>query len=94
MVNKILTPEQDESVELHLITHHLVDHQYSTEGIIQGVTRNEYRGMTPQELHNFVHRHNHFPVNSIVHEHSIECLAAYAEAAWCKKQELKELANT
>lgn len=93
MTNKILTPEQDEAVNLHLITHHSVDTTYSLEDT-KNKMRNQYRGMTPQALHNFVHRHNHFPENSIEHEHSIKLLEAYATISDEQIKESKELANT
>jgi hypothetical protein len=92
MTNKILTPEEDDEVKLHLITHHNVDTEYSLEDTTRKM-RNEYRGMLPQALHNFIHRHNHFPENSIEHEHSTKLLAAYATIADGKLKEQKELAN-
>ena len=92
MTNKIITPERDNAVKLHLITHHDVNIAYQLEDNIREL-KNEYRGMLPQELHNFIHRHNHFPENSIEHEHDAECLEAYAQAAFSKSRELRELAN-
>ena len=92
MTNKIITPEQEDAVYLHLLTYHDVESAYYFDDISNKM-KNIYRGMLPQSLHNFVHRHNHFPKTAIEHEHSTELLEAYATVADGKLKELKELAN-